>query len=85
MGNIHTYILIGLMIAITARIMLGPTIWDRLLAINLLSSKLIMLTIIYAFARQLPYILDIALVTTIVGFVGVVFISLFVEGQRRKS
>ncbi|MCT4598549.1 MAG: monovalent cation/H+ antiporter complex subunit F [Vallitalea sp.] len=61
----------------------GPTIWDRLLGLNLFSAKIILLILLYSILLDLPYLLDIALVYTLLGFIGVIFISRFVKGKGK--
>lgn len=63
------------------RIVLGPTIWDRLLGLNLFSSKIIMLIVLVASAMEKSYLLDIAIVYVLLGFISIIFIALFI--QRR--
>lgn len=63
------------------RIFLGPTIWDRLLGLNLLSPKIIILISLYAFSHEKPYLLDVAIVFALLGFVGTIFIARFVQGK----
>jgi multicomponent Na+:H+ antiporter subunit F len=61
----------------------GPTIWDRLLGLNLISSKLILCIILFAVLSDLPYLIDIAIVYALIGFIGVVFIALFIRQRGR--
>lgn len=61
----------------------GPTIWDRLLGLNLFSAKIILLILLYSILLDLPYLLDIAIVYTLLGFIGVIFISRFVKGKGK--
>ncbi|GKX32176.1 hypothetical protein SH1V18_46560 [Vallitalea longa] len=61
----------------------GPTIWDRLLGLNLFSAKIILLILIFSILFDLPYLLDIAIVYTLFGFIGIIFISRFVKGKGK--
>ncbi len=61
--------------------MKGPTIWDRLLGLNLFSAKIILLILLFAILYDLPYLIDIAFVYTLLGFIGIIFISRFVKGK----
>lgn len=69
--------------ASTLRAILGPTVWDRILGFNLLSSKIIMIIVLFAFLLQKSYLLDIALIYALFGFVGTVMIARFVEKWDR--
>ena len=61
------------------RILIGPTFWDRLLGLNLVTTKLIMLIVLIASLRKVSYLLDIALVYALLGFIGVIFLSITVQ------
>lgn len=57
----------------------GPTIWNRLLGLNLVSTKIISLMILFAVMFDLSYVLDIAIAYTLLGFIGIIFIARFVR------
>jgi multicomponent Na+:H+ antiporter subunit F len=61
----------------------GPTIWDRLLGLNLFSAKIILLILLFSILFDLPYLLDIAIVYTLLGLIGIIFISRFVKGKGK--
>jgi len=61
----------------------GPTIWDRLLGMNMISSKLILCIILFAVLTDIPYLIDIAIVYALIGFIGTVFIALFIRQRGR--
>jgi multicomponent Na+:H+ antiporter subunit F len=61
------------------RIILGPTIWDRMLGMNLISSKIIMAIVVFALILDKSYLLDIAIAYTLIGFIGMVLIARFIE------
>ncbi|SHF09216.1 monovalent cation/H+ antiporter complex subunit F [Alkalibacter saccharofermentans] len=61
------------------RVVIGPTIWDRLLGLNMISSKIIMSIIILSVVTDRSFLLDIALVYSFLGFIGTVLIARFVE------
>ncbi|MCG8501783.1 MAG: monovalent cation/H+ antiporter complex subunit F [Firmicutes bacterium] len=65
------------------RVILGPTIWDRLLGLNLFSSKIIMLIVLFALMMNESYLLDIAIVYVLLGFIGVLFIARFIQRKGR--
>lgn len=80
-------IIIGVLVLLTVisavRILIGPSLWDRLLGLNLVTSKLIMLIILVALVNQQTYILDLALVYALLSFMGIIFISLFIQRKGR--
>lgn len=83
--NITLYlIVVGIMI-ILIRIIKGPTIWDRLMALNLISAKTIMLLTVYGVYKNNILLLDISISYGIIGFLGIVLICRFIsQGGRLK-
>lgn len=65
------------------RILAGPSLWDRLLGLNLVTSKMIMMMIIIAMLKNQDFLLDTALVYALSSFIGIIFISLYVQKKGR--
>lgn len=63
----------------TIRVIIGPTIWDRLLGLNMISTKITIAIVMLAVIMDKSLFLDIALVYAILGFIGTVLISRFIE------
>jgi len=63
------------------RVIFGPTPWDRLIAVNLISSKVVMIMIAAAVFFKRRIYLDVALVYAIIGFVSIIAISKFLEDE----
>ena len=61
------------------RALLGPTIYDRILAVNMIGTKTVLLIAVYAFLSDRTDILDIALIYALINFVGVVAVLKLVE------
>lgn len=61
------------------RVVIGPTIWDRLLGLGLTSSKVTLAVILASFIYDASYILDLALLFSILGFLITVLLARFVE------
>ncbi len=61
----------------------GPSVWDRLLALNLFSVTMIIVMIIYALIENLDYLLDIAIVYALLGFIGIVFMARFIQRKGK--
>jgi multicomponent Na+:H+ antiporter subunit F len=64
-------------------IVIGPSIWDRILAYNVFSSIFILLMMLYSTLNDRSYLLDIVIVYTLLGFISIVFISRFVQGKGK--
>lgn len=62
-----------------ARAILGPTVFDRIMAINMFGTKTVLLIALYAFASDQRSLLDIALVYALINFIGVVAVLRLVE------
>lgn len=81
MGFMQGILVVLTMFALAAivRVLLGPTIWDRLLGLNLISSKIMMIMVLYALILDKSYLLDIALVYGFFGYIGIALLARFVE------
>ena len=67
------------------RLLLGPTIWDRLLMVNLISAKVVMFMAVYAIWENSLLIMDIAIAYSIVGFLTITLLSKYImTGGREK-
>ncbi len=66
-------------VLVVVRVIMGPTIWDRLLGLNMISSKIIVSIVILAVLLDKSFLLDIALVYAVLGFLGTVLIARFIE------
>lgn len=62
-----------------ARAILGPTVFDRIMAINMFGTKTVLLIAVFAFATDQTSLLDIALVYALINFIGVVAVLRLVE------
>jgi len=65
------------------RVFFGPTPWDRLIAVNLISSKVVSIMVAAALLFRRNIYMDVALVYAIIGFVSTIAISKFLEGESR--
>lgn len=57
---------------ILARALLGPTVFDRIAAINMFGTKTVLLIAVFALLSGRLDLLDIALVYALINFIGVV-------------
>jgi len=62
-----------------ARALAGPTIYDRILAVNMFGTKTVLLIAVYSFMSGRSDILDIALIYALISFIGVVAVLKLVE------
>lgn len=66
-------------IIVIIRMIQGPTIWDRLLAFNQLSSKITISIVMLSIITSQSFLLDIAIVYTLLSFIATVLIARFVR------
>lgn len=62
-----------------ARALKGPTVFDRILAINMFGTKTVLLIAVIAFVSGRMDVLDISLVYALINFIGVVAVLKLVE------
>lgn len=60
------------------RAFLGPGIYDRILAVNMFGTKTVLFIALYGFLTGRPEFLDIALVYSLINFIGVIAVLNFV-------
>ena len=67
------------------RVIKGPTIWDRLLGMNVIATKIIVIIIIYAAIHDTSFLLDFAIIYTLSGFIGTIYIALFFADRKERG
>ena len=69
-----------LMVLVTLlRLFIGPSIWDRLLCLNMIASKVLAAIVLLSWLLKLNYLLDIALIYAVLGFLSTILIARFIE------
>ena len=66
---------IGILVAMAlalARACLGPTLYDRILAVNMFGTKTVLMIAVLGFLMGRPEFLDIALAYALINFVGTI-------------
>ncbi|MFO8068553.1 MAG: monovalent cation/H+ antiporter complex subunit F [Alkalibacterium sp.] len=61
------------------RVLIGPTIWDRLLGFTLFSSKVIVMAVLIGIIIDRSYMVDVGLIYGVLGFIGTIMLSRFIE------
>ena len=74
-------ILISMALAV-ARAVMGPSVFDRILAVNMFGTKSVLLVAVFAFLSGRPDVLDIALLYSLLNFLGVFAALRLVERQE---
>jgi multicomponent Na+:H+ antiporter subunit F len=62
-----------------ARAFLGPTLYDRILAVNMVGTKTVLLIAVFAVLSGRTEMIDIALIYALINFIGVVAVLKLVE------
>lgn len=63
------------------RALLGPTLYDRVLAVNMLGTKTVLLLSVLSFLMGRPDFLDLALAYALINFIGVFAVLEFFRGR----
>lgn len=79
------FFMIGLFIPCLIRVIIGPSVWDRLLGMSLISNKIIIIIIIYASINNTMFLLDFAIIYALSGFIGTIFIALFLSHRDLRK
>lgn len=77
-GVATTGILVAMAMAL-ARALLGPTVYDRVLAVNTFGTKTVLLIAVLGFLEGRPEFLDLALVYALINFIGTIAVLKFFE------
>lgn len=79
-------ILITMALAL-GRALLGPTVYDRVLAVNMFGTKTVLLLAVVAFLYGRPDFLDLALAYALINFIGVLAVLEFIQnhGLRQRG
>ena len=62
-----------------ARALMGPTVYDRILAVNMVGTKTVLLIAVFAVISGRTDMIDIALMYALINFIGVVAVLKLVE------
>lgn len=74
-------LLVAMAMALT-RALLGPTVYDRILAVNALGTKTLLMIAVVGFLTQRPEFLDIALVYALINFISTIAVTKFVQYRQ---
>ena len=71
-------VIVAMAIAIF-RAFVGPTVFDRILAVNTVGTLTVLLISVFGFLTDRPEFLDIALLYALINFIGTVAVTKFVQ------
>ena len=75
--------LVTMALALT-RALLGPTVYDRVLAVNMFGTKTVLLFSVIAFLAGRPDFLDLALAYALINFIGVLAVLEFFRSRSAR-
>lgn len=70
--------LLLIMALVLFRAVMGPTVYDRILAVNAFGTLTVLLIAVFGFLTERPEFLDIALVYALINFIGTIAVSKYV-------
>jgi multicomponent Na+:H+ antiporter subunit F len=71
-------------VLIFIRFLRGPTLSDRVVALDLLITTGIGIIAVYSIITDQPTFLDIAMIVALIGFLGTVAFSYYIEKKKKK-
>lgn len=66
------------------RVLVGPTMPDRMLALDLMGANVIGLIILYSMMNDQPIFIDVAILLAMLGFFGSVAFAYYLEKKGRR-
>jgi len=79
---IATFATMGLALV---RALLGPSVYDRVLAVNMFGTKTVLVLIVIAFLYGRPDFLDLAMAYALINFVGVLAVLVFFRTRAQRE
>ena len=84
------YILVSIAILVTmvlalVRALLGPSVYDRVLAVNVFGTKTVLLLSVMAFLNGRPDFLDLALAYALINMVGILAVLVFFQSRSTRK
>ncbi|AGH42329.1 multiple resistance and pH regulation protein F [Paraglaciecola psychrophila 170] len=73
------------MVLALVRALMGPSVYDRVLAVNVFGTKTVLLLSVIAFLYGRPDFLDLALAYALINMVGILAVLEFFQNRARKE
>lgn len=67
------------MVLAMARALMGPTVYDRIMAVNAFGTKTVLIIAVLGFMSGRPDFMDIALVYALINFIGTIAVLKFIR------
>lgn len=85
MFSVATVAILVVMLLALVRAFMGPTLYDRILAVNMFGTKTVLLIAVLGFLMGRPEFLDIALVYALINFISIIGVLRFFEYTQKAS
>ena len=76
--------ILATMVLAIARTLIGPTVYDRILAVNMFGTKTVLIIAVIAFISGRTDLLDIALAYALINFIGVLAVLEFFRSRAAR-
>jgi multicomponent Na+:H+ antiporter subunit F len=84
-NGVAAFVILVVMGLALVRAFKGPSLYDRILAVNNFGTKTVLLLAIMGFLTERPEFLDIAIVYALINFISVIAVLRFVEYTGRAT
>ena len=71
--------LLAIMLLALARALAGPKVYDRILAMNMVGTKTVLLIAVYGIFTDSPSLVDLSIFYALINFIGVIAVLKFIE------
>ena len=82
--NYLLYFLLASIVLSMVRVVIGPSVADRMIGLNLVGAQILSLLVLMAVAVERNIYLDVALVYDIFGFVGILAMTRYFAGKKEE-
>lgn len=80
------WVLLFSLLLVTIRLLRGPSLVDRAIASDQLALRVVALIVVHSMVSDQPFLIDLVIVTAIVGFLSMAVIGIYIERMiRRRS
>ncbi len=73
------------LVLVTIRLLRGPTLADRAVASDQLALRVVALIAVHSMVTDQPFLIDLVIVTAIVGFLSMAVIGIYIERMARRK
>ena len=85
MYYVATFAILVTMALALIRALLGPTVYDLVLAVNMFGTKTVLLLSVIAFLGGRPDFLDLALAYALINFIGILAVLSYYRNRARQE